>query len=151
MSRTEIYQQSVQHATKQHLSTIQEQMDKLVELQRDIQTQANQLARLHTQNADDLARTLLPIAHAMAKLTDETRQTMSTIVDRAARSHQAALASVRAINRQVESLLPKLQRTGTDNPAPPNPWPPAIISTAIILAALAVIAWRVRMLNLNGF
>ena len=158
MSRTEIANRLTVSAVNDRVADWSDQVARLQRMQGELAIQLEALTAEKTATAEALAGALMPLAEAMARLTEETGQTLSLIVHQSQQSQRAAAeaisistaaaqdvatrleTSMLKVEHQVELLLTAAQAARQNTPT--NPWGPATLAALIPLAAILWLAWR---------
>lgn len=157
MSRTATLHSSTRSAVAARLDQWGEQTHRLEALQRDVEAKAETLRQTQSQTVEGLAQALLPVATAMARLTEETRRTLERIEERAeeerrqvaqrhaehvAKAQEVADRLAAATSRAEETMRALTQAMGQARDAQPNPWGPALLLALPSLLALGLLVWR---------
>jgi oligoendopeptidase F len=108
MSRTETLRRSTDAAHGTRLASLTQETDRLLTLQERAEEHLASIKQMQGRISEDLSRALLPLAQAMAELTEETRQTLERVVSQSKAGHEEALESVKTVSKDVEKLLGKL-------------------------------------------
>lgn len=139
------------------------QVDNLAEVRKGLEATLQEAALHQATTVDDLARRLLPVAEAMARLTEATRLALDQVAE-ASTQEQAAMArrhadQVTASRTATDTLAvamaqaqATLTATSTEMQTAArrqgNPWIPALMAAAMPLAAILWLAWKVGALRL---
>jgi hypothetical protein len=160
MSRIETLRRSTAQAHEQRLAPLAQQMRQLREMGETVDSQIQMLTATQMRNVEDLARRFLPLAQSIASLTEETRRTMTMIVERTASHAKRSAEDMRAATAAAQTAADRARQTSArlddqlshlsalieDVRRQPSPWPPALATMAIIVAAVLWLAWRMRLL-----
>jgi uncharacterized membrane protein YccC len=141
-----------------------DRVGRLQEMQSDLSAKMDELTRVQASSVEDLALRLTPVAEAMARLTEESRQTLERVVTQSRQGHAEAVAAVKASTKttseaaarlstgmvKVEDQVRQLQEAAREarEDRPPSPWGPAIIAALLPTAAVLWLAWKVGALAL---
>ena len=162
MSRTATLHSSTRSAVAERLETWSRQTHRLEELQHDVEAKAETLRQTQAQTVEALAAALLPVATAMALLTEETRRTLERIEESAheereqmAQRHKEQMAKSQAVadrlatatsqaERTMQSLTQAMSQAAEERP---SPWGPALVSALLPLLAVMALAWKLGVLR----
>lgn len=164
MSRTGTADRLLRSAHQARTEDLAHQVDDLAEVRKGLEATLQEAALHQATTVDDLARRLLPVAQAMARLTEETRLALdqvaeATAEDRAAmaRRHADQAAAAKAAADTLAAAMTQAQTTLTTactalqeaaQRRQVNPWFPALVAAAMPLAAVIWLAWMVGALRL---
>jgi hypothetical protein len=150
MTRIATLHDATKRATEARISPLRQTLQKVEHLQKDLQ----EVETMTAAQSQALAQALLPVAAAMARLTDETRAALAQLQDRTTKSaaaiesaHQDAKASSAAATKAARSIAGATTHLVEAAKAPPPrslaPWLAAAVPTLAVLW----LAWRVGALG----
>lgn len=163
MSRTGTVDRLLRSAHQARTEDLGRQVDSLTEVRADLEATLQEAAIHQATTVDDLARRLLPVAEAMARLTEATRLALdqaaeASSADRAAmdRRHADQVAASKAIADTLAAAMARAQTTLATTSAAMqaaaqrqvSPWLPALVAAALPTVAVLWLAWRAGVLRL---
>lgn len=140
-----------------------QQVDNLAEVRKGLEATLQEAALHQATTVDDLARRLLPVAEAMARLTEATRLALDQMAQAStreqaatARRHADQVTASRTAGDTLAAAMAQAQATLTDTTTAiqtaarrqVNPWIPALAAALLPLAAVLWLAWKVGALRL---
>lgn len=162
MSRAATANTLANSGTGRRLESWGDQVAHLQSMQTDLQGKIEALKMSQAQSAEQMAELMLPLAEAMARLTEETRQTLTSVVTQSRKGHETALASVQETSTalrkvsldahasmiQVRDQIAELHMARNNQPRPQSPWLPAFLFSLVPTLAVLWLAWKLGAVHM---